>query len=463
MPSAPPWPGASPRAATRSASAGATPPSRKALIDELKAEGHEVHAFSVDARQEAEVQDLFAKVEERIGPIEVCLFNAGSNVNKPLLETTEKLFFKAWELACYGGFLVGREAARYMLPRGRGTILFTGATASVRGGKGFAAFSSAKFGLRAVAQSMARELGPKNIHVAHLLIDAGVDSEAIHQRMRARNGDRGQRHPAGQPDQDRRRSPKPTGSPHQQPGTAGPTSSISARPSRNGEMACRNAVGVGHQPHDPSALGDARARPRYKTMPIGPRTGETKTAEYTALNPRQKVPLLQDGDFCIGESAAIVAYLSRMYSTPERSLIPEPPREYAAWLEWCFFIVAELDSTSLYVMRRHRADALGPIYGIAPEVVAKAGEYFRQQLRHVEVALADGRQFLMGDKFTSADILLTTCLDWAIVYGVGICDNAQPYLERIQARRRYQLAKNGEQSRWRPSFRCNRRPDLTRA
>ena len=126
----------------------------------------------------------------------------------------------------------------------------------------------------------------------------------------------------------------------------------------------------------------------YKTKPIGPRTGETKTAEYTALNPRQKVPLLQDGDFCIGESAAIVAYLSRTYSSPERALIPERQRDYAAWLEWCFFIVTELDSTSLYVMRRHRADALGPIYGIAPEVVAKAGEYFREQLRHVEVALS---------------------------------------------------------------------------
>jgi NAD(P)-dependent dehydrogenase (short-subunit alcohol dehydrogenase family) len=127
-------------------------------------------------------------VEENVGPIEICLFNAGSNVNKPLLDTTEKLFFKAWELACYGGFLVGREAAHYMLPRGRGTIFFTGATASVRGGAGFAAFSSAKFGLRAVAQAMARELGPKNIHVVHLLIDAGVDSEAIHQRMKAAKG-----------------------------------------------------------------------------------------------------------------------------------------------------------------------------------------------------------------------------------------------------------------------------------
>ena len=178
----------------------------------------------------------------------------------------------------------------------------------------------------------------------------------------------------------------------------------------------------------------------YETKPIGPRTGETKTAEYTKLNPRQKVPLLQDGEFCIGESAAIVAYLSRTYSTVERSLIPEANREYAAWLEWCFFIVAELDSTSLYVMRRHRADALGPIYGIAPEVVAQAGEYFRQQLRHVEVALADGRQFLMGERFTSADILLTTCLEWAVGYGVGICDNAQPYLERIKKRDAYQQA-----------------------
>src|SRR5258708_31727225 len=122
-------------------------------------------------------------------------------------------------------------------------------------------------------------------------------------------------------------------------------------------------------------------------------------------------------------------------------MIAEAPGEYGVWVGWCLFVMAELAATSLYVMRRHRADALGPIYGVAPEVVARAGEYFREQLRHVEVALADGRQFLMGDSFTSADILLTTCLDWAIAYGVGICDNAQPYLERIQARQAYQLAK----------------------
>jgi NAD(P)-dependent dehydrogenase (short-subunit alcohol dehydrogenase family) len=155
------------------------------LGEELRATGHDFHAFSVDARKEDDVQRLFARVEKEVGPIEICLFNAGSNVNKPLLETSERLFFKAWELACYAGFLVGREAAGYMVPRGRGTILFTGATASLRGGRGFAAFSAAKFGLRAVAQAMARELGPKNVHVVHLIIDAGVDSAAIHERLKA--------------------------------------------------------------------------------------------------------------------------------------------------------------------------------------------------------------------------------------------------------------------------------------
>ena len=160
----------------------------EALADEMTAKGLYLRAFSVDARKEADVQKLFADVESNVGPIEVCLFNAGANVSKPLLETTDKLFFKAWELACYAGFLVGREAARYMTGHGCGTILFTGATASSRGGKNFAAFSSAKFGLRAVAQAMARELGPKNIHVAQLLLDAAVDSEAIHQRMKAATG-----------------------------------------------------------------------------------------------------------------------------------------------------------------------------------------------------------------------------------------------------------------------------------
>jgi glutathione S-transferase len=180
---------------------------------------------------------------------------------------------------------------------------------------------------------------------------------------------------------------------------------------------------------------------RYDVRPILPRSGETKTAEYTLLNPRQKIPLLQDKDLTIGESAAIVAYLAQKYATSKDVLVPTDAERYAKWLEWCFFIVTELDSTSLYVMRRHGTkQGLAHIYGDAPQVVAKAGEYFRQQLRHVDVALLDGRSFLMGDQFTTADILLTTCLTWAVDYGVGICDSAVSYLERTTGRPAYLTA-----------------------
>ena len=161
------------------------PEKSRSLVQEI---GGTACAVGTDVRSEEAVQALFAQAEAELGPVEVCLFNAGANVKSPLVETSARLFFKAWELACYGGFLTGREAARYMVPRGRGTILFTGATASVRGGSGFAAFAAAKFGLRAVAQSMARELAPENIHVAHLIIDGAIDSEAIHRRLSAATG-----------------------------------------------------------------------------------------------------------------------------------------------------------------------------------------------------------------------------------------------------------------------------------
>ncbi|NPC59141.1 glutathione S-transferase family protein [Caenimonas sp. S4] len=174
----------------------------------------------------------------------------------------------------------------------------------------------------------------------------------------------------------------------------------------------------------------------YTCRPILPRTGETQTAEYTHLNPRQKVPLLQDGAFTIGESAAIAAYLSRRYGTRDKTLIPEKAEDYARWLEWCFFICTELDSTSLYVMRRHRD--LKALYGDAPNVVKSAGEYFTKQVRHVEQALSDDRQFLVGDRFTTADLLLATCLVWAIDYGVGIPAALEPYLARIVERPAYQ-------------------------
>ena len=149
------------------------------LVDELTAAGQQAHAFTCDARREDAVEQLFADIERDIGEIDVVVFNIGANVPMGILETDARKFHKIWEMACFAGFLTGREAARYMTRRGRGTILFTGATASVRGAAGFAAFASAKHGLRALAQSMARELGPQNIHVAHVVIDAAVDTQWI--------------------------------------------------------------------------------------------------------------------------------------------------------------------------------------------------------------------------------------------------------------------------------------------
>lgn len=158
------------------------------LVNDIEAAGGRVVARSLDARNEAEVAQ-FLQDTDRHAPLEVCIFNVGANVSFPLLETTERVFCKVWEMACYAGFLAGREAARQMLPRGRGAIFFTGATASLRGGIGYAAFASAKFGLRAVAQSAARELGPKNIHVAHLIIDAGVDTAWVRERIKTQGGE----------------------------------------------------------------------------------------------------------------------------------------------------------------------------------------------------------------------------------------------------------------------------------
>jgi NAD(P)-dependent dehydrogenase (short-subunit alcohol dehydrogenase family) len=126
----------------------------------------------------------FFEEAERTAPIEVAVFNIGANVRFPLVETTSRVFRKVWEMACFAGFLSGREAARHMVPRGAGSIFFTGATAGLRGGSGFAAFASAKFGLRAVAQAAARELGPQGIHVAHLVIDSGVDTAWVRERIR---------------------------------------------------------------------------------------------------------------------------------------------------------------------------------------------------------------------------------------------------------------------------------------
>ena len=151
----------------------------EAVAQSIRDAGGAAHAYGVDARSEDEMVALFATIERDIGPLEVVVFNIGANVRFGIRETTARVFTKVWEMACFAGFLAGREAANVMVPRGRGSILFTGATASVRGRDGFAAFAAAKHGLRAVAQSMARELGPQGIHVAHVVIDGAVDGVFI--------------------------------------------------------------------------------------------------------------------------------------------------------------------------------------------------------------------------------------------------------------------------------------------
>jgi NAD(P)-dependent dehydrogenase (short-subunit alcohol dehydrogenase family) len=159
------------------------------LVGEIEAAGGRAHALALDARDEDNVQAAFEFIERELGPLAVVVFNVGANVNFPIGETTSRVFRKVWEMACFGGFLTGRAAARVMVARGRGSIIFTGATASLRGGRGYAAFAAAKAGLRMLAQSMARELWPENIHVAHLVIDAGVDTAWVRERIRAAGGD----------------------------------------------------------------------------------------------------------------------------------------------------------------------------------------------------------------------------------------------------------------------------------
>jgi glutathione S-transferase len=176
----------------------------------------------------------------------------------------------------------------------------------------------------------------------------------------------------------------------------------------------------------------------YERRPIQPRTGETQTAEFTALSARQKIPLLQDNGFVITESAAIVTYLSDAYGRPRNRLVPENMLERARCLEWCFFVISELDATSLYVMRRH--GDLRHIYGEAPMANEAAADYFQKQMRTVERALIDGRPYLSGDRFSAADLLLSTCINWAIRYGVPVADEIVHYNNGITGRQAYARA-----------------------
>lgn len=149
------------------------------LVSAIEAEGGRVFPFGADARLEEVVVDLIDCIEADIGPIRVAVHNIGANVRFGIRETTARVYRKVWEMCAFSAFLVGREAARVMVPRGEGTILFTGATASVRGAAGFAAFAGGKHAVRALAQSLARELGPEGIHVAHSIIDGPIDTAFI--------------------------------------------------------------------------------------------------------------------------------------------------------------------------------------------------------------------------------------------------------------------------------------------
>jgi len=149
------------------------------LVEAIRAQGGEAHGFACDARKEDDVIALIEQIETQIGPIEAFVFNIGANVPCSILEETARKYFKIWEMACFSGFLNAREVAKRMVKRQRGTILFTGATAGLRGASGFAAFAGAKHGVRALAQSMARELGPLNVHVAHVVVDGAIDTDFI--------------------------------------------------------------------------------------------------------------------------------------------------------------------------------------------------------------------------------------------------------------------------------------------
>jgi NAD(P)-dependent dehydrogenase (short-subunit alcohol dehydrogenase family) len=164
----------------------------QAVVDQIQAAGGDARAFASDARKEEQVAELVEHIESQIGPIEVFVFNIGANVPCSILEETARKYFKVWEMACFAGFLTGQAVAKRMAARRRGTILFTGATAALRGSANFAAFATAKHGLRALAQSMARELGPMNIHVAHVVIDGAIDTAFIRENFPAKYAEKDQ-------------------------------------------------------------------------------------------------------------------------------------------------------------------------------------------------------------------------------------------------------------------------------
>ncbi len=176
----------------------------------------------------------------------------------------------------------------------------------------------------------------------------------------------------------------------------------------------------------------------YERRPIGSRTGETQTPEFTTLNPREKIPVLQDGALTLAESAAIVTYLAETYGGPGSFIPPLFSAERATYFEWCFFAMTELDAHTLYVIRKHTA--LAATYGEAANAVRAAREGFQKQARVADGALAGRGPFILGDTFTGADILLATSLDWANRMELPLTATLRDYVRRATSRKAYQLA-----------------------
>ncbi len=176
----------------------------------------------------------------------------------------------------------------------------------------------------------------------------------------------------------------------------------------------------------------------YESRPIRSRSGETLTPEYTRLNPNQKIPTLQDGDFVLSESAAIVAYLGAAYGAARNLCPPTTARERARYDQWCFFAMMELDANTLYIIRRH-VD-LKDIYGEAPNAVQTARECFAKQAHAAAERLAAAGPFVLGERFTGADILVTTCLAGALRRNIELPGVLHDYLRRTTARAAYQRA-----------------------
>jgi len=183
----------------------------------------------------------------------------------------------------------------------------------------------------------------------------------------------------------------------------------------------------------------------YETIPIQSRSGETLTDQFRRLNPRHKIPVLQHKSFALSESAAIVQYVSETFADRSKLYVPRDAETRAALNEWCFFIMTELDASSLYIVRRHQG--LAQIYGEAPTAVDSAKTYFSHNLEAMAPGIAR-RPYLMGEQLSSADILLMTCLDWAAISNISLPPALIAYRERVAQRPAYRAAmkKNFPQS-----------------